>query len=139
MMHMRINRIGNLNIGKGIFNTYKRCYSSSKNVVQLKNLNDFEEQVIKSKAPVVVDFYADWCGPCKNLTPKLVGLAEKYDGKFLLAKVDIDDINCTEIVRQYEIRALPTLVMFKNGEPTVTIVGDRGIDPLESDLKQLFD
>lgn len=77
---------------------------------------EFAEMVIETskKTPVLVDFYATWCGPCKAFTPVLAQLAADYQGKFLLAKIDVDKNR--KVVEDYGIRSMPTVLLFKNGE-----------------------
>ena len=81
----------------------------------------FETDVLKSDVPVVVDFWAEWCGPCKMIAPFLEELATDKDGKVRIAKVNIDDNPMTPT--KYGVRGIPTLMLFKNGEITATKVG----------------
>jgi thioredoxin 1 len=81
----------------------------------------FETDVLKSDVPVVVDFWAEWCGPCKMIAPFLEELATEKDGKVRIAKVNIDDNPLTPT--KYGVRGIPTLMLFKNGEITATKVG----------------
>jgi thioredoxin 1 len=81
----------------------------------------FEIDVKNSSLPVVVDFWAEWCGPCKQLAPALVEIAAEMEGKVTIAKVNIDE-NPTA-PSQYGVRGIPTLILFKNGEVTATKVG----------------
>jgi thioredoxin 1 len=82
---------------------------------------EFENEVLKSELPVMVDFYAEWCGPCKMIAPFLEELSEELTGKAKVVKVDIDKSN--DIAATYNIRSVPTLMFFKNGEPIDRIVG----------------
>lgn len=77
------------------------------------NKDNFEKEVLKSDIPVVVDFYADWCGPCKMLAPVLEDVAKMYEGKVKVCKINVD--NEMELAEKYEIVAIPTLICFKNG------------------------
>lgn len=76
---------------------------------------NFESTVTESSVPVLVDFHAQWCGPCKMLAPVLEELAAEKDGEAVIAKVDIDAAK--EIAQQFNIRSVPTLIVFQNGEP----------------------
>lgn len=81
--------------------------------VKIDNSN-FEEGVIRSTEPVVVDFWAEWCGPCKMIGPALEEISAELNGKVKIAKVNVDEN--PEIAARYGIRSIPTLIMFKNGE-----------------------
>ncbi|MEL6299610.1 MAG: thioredoxin [Pseudomonadota bacterium] len=75
---------------------------------------DFEAEVLKSDKPVLVDFFAEWCGPCKAMAPALDEVATEMSGNVTVAKIDVDQN--PEITNKYQIQAMPTLIMFKNGE-----------------------
>jgi thioredoxin 1 len=83
--------------------------------------SSFEADVLKSDRPVVVDFWAEWCGPCKMIAPFLEELAAEKDGQVTVAKVNIDDNPLTPT--KYGVRGIPTLMLFKNGEIAATKVG----------------
>ncbi len=89
--------------------------------VQTTNRDAFEQDVISSDRPVLVDFYADWCGPCRVIGPIVEELANEYEGKIDVRKVNVDDN--PELTRQFGIRGIPTLILFKDGEPAETVVG----------------
>ncbi|MBR4198350.1 MAG: thioredoxin [Bacteroidales bacterium] len=82
---------------------------------------NFEEVVLKSTMPVLVDFGATWCGPCKALAPVVEQIAEEYAGKAVVAKADVDE--CPEASAQFRIRNVPTVLFFKNGEVVDKSVG----------------
>ena len=81
----------------------------------------FEEEVEKASMPVLVDFWADWCMPCKMIAPIVEDLAEEYDGKVSFAKVDVD--SNPNIAMKFGIRSIPTLLVFKDGAPIDQVVG----------------
>lgn len=83
--------------------------------------NNFEEEVLKSDIPVLVDFWAGWCGPCKMLAPTIAEIAKEYEGKVKVGKLNIDDD--TSLAIKYGIANIPTVVLFKNGEVADKSVG----------------
>lgn len=82
---------------------------------------DFEQHVVKADRPVLVDFWAEWCGPCRQLSPILEDLANELGDKVSIVKVNIDE--SPEAPGKYGVRGIPTMIMFKNGEPVATKVG----------------
>ncbi len=82
---------------------------------------NFEAEVLNSEIPVLVDFWATWCGPCMMLAPVIAELAEDFEGKIKVGKVNVDEQN--ELAMQYRVASIPTLLLFKNGEPAKTSVG----------------
>ena len=83
---------------------------------------NFDEKVIKSNLPVLVDFWAEWCGPCKQLMPTVEKIALDYKGKAIVAKVNVD--NYSDIAAQYNVRGIPNLLIFHSGEPQEQLVGN---------------
>ena len=105
---------------------------ASPNVVTLTGQN-FAEEVLQSTVPVLVDFWAEWCGPCKMIAPLVDELAGEYDGRVKFAKLNID--NEGELATEYGIRAIPTMLIFKYGQVADQIVGLRN----KRDLKLSLD
>jgi thioredoxin 1 len=105
---------------------------TASNILKLTKAN-FSEQVLGIPGPVVVDFWAEWCGPCKMITPLLDELAGEYDGRVRIGKVNIDEEQA--LATEYGIRAIPTLLFFKNGDVAGQIVGMCS----KRDLKQNID
>ncbi|EMS69670.1 thioredoxin [Ruminiclostridium cellobioparum subsp. termitidis CT1112] len=86
----------------------------------------FEGSVLKSEKPVVVDFWASWCGPCRMVAPIMEELAEDYEGKVQISKVNVDDQG--ELAAQFRIMSIPTVLIFKDGQVAEKIVGARAKD-----------
>ncbi|XP_021919764.1 thioredoxin, mitochondrial [Zootermopsis nevadensis] len=103
---------------------------------KVQDQKDFQERVKNSKVPVVVDFFATWCNPCKMLTPRLESVIAEKKGKVLLAKVDIDEN--TELALDYEVGSVPALVAIKNGKVQERLVGLQDIDKLRKFVDQLI-
>jgi thioredoxin 1 len=101
------------------------------NIIVLTQDN-FEKEVLQSSQPVLVDFWAEWCGPCKALAPILDELAHDYDGKVRVGKVDIDQHQA--LAAQYGITAIPTLLLFKQGQVVDQMRGLRSKKDLKSSL-----
>jgi thioredoxin 1 len=83
--------------------------------------NTFDAEVFKSDVPVLTDFWAEWCGPCKMIAPILEEIAEEFDGQIKIAKVDVDADN--QMAMQFGVQSIPTMILFKNGQPVERLVG----------------
>jgi thioredoxin 1 len=106
---------------------------ASNDVVTLQDAT-FDQEVLKSDIPVLVDFWAVWCGPCKAVAPAVEELARQYRGKVKVAKMDVDEHQ--QVPQQYGIRSIPTLLLFKGGRVVDTIVGAVPKSKLEDSLKK---
>jgi thioredoxin 1 len=89
-------------------------------VIEITDQN-FEEEVLKSSLPVLIDLWAPWCGPCRMVSPLIERLSQRYSGKFKFCKLNIDV--APKIARKYHIMSIPTLMFFKDGEVADTVVG----------------
>ena len=98
--------------------------------------SNFEQEVLKSEIPVLVDFYADWCGPCKMMAPIVKELAEKFAGKCKVGKCNIDEN--LKVAQNYRVMSIPTFIVFKNGEAVVTAVGAMSKNDLESKINAVL-
>lgn len=93
---------------------------ASKHIVMVTD-SDFDEKVLKSDKPVLVDFFANWCGPCKMIAPYLETLADEYQGKVVVAKLDVDQNG--QSAMKYGVRGIPTMILFQNGKQKEVVVG----------------
>ena len=96
--------------------------------------SDFDEKVLKSATPVLVDFYADWCGPCKMAEPVLEELSDEYKGKISIVKVNVDQNR--EISTRYQVMSIPTTILFKGGEIVDKQIGFAGKGGFEELIKK---
>ncbi len=93
---------------------------------------NFEQQVLKAKTPVLVDFWAEWCQPCRMVAPVLEALAPQYSGRLIIGKLNVDTAGDT--ARRYGIRSIPTLLIFKDGKPMRQFVGFQSEKELKKNL-----
>ena len=93
---------------------------SSSEIHHVKD-DTFEDEVLKSETPVLVDYWAEWCGPCKSIAPLLDDIAKEYDGRLKIAKINVDENQ--QVPAKFGIRGIPTLMLFKNGNIEATKVG----------------
>lgn len=98
--------------------------------------DNFEEEIMKADLPALVDFWAEWCGPCRMVGPIVEELAKEYEGKIKVAKMDVDKNRQTPA--KFGIRNIPTLIFFKDGEVAQTVIGAQPKGSLEEELKKLI-
>ncbi|MFO7601156.1 MAG: thioredoxin [Candidatus Desulfacyla sp.] len=97
---------------------------------------DFDKEIVQADMPAMVDFWAEWCGPCKMVGPTVEALAKEYEGKIKIAKMDVDANR--ETPAKFGIRSIPTLILFKEGKVAHTIVGALPKADIEKELKKLL-
>ena len=95
--------------------------------------SQFEKDVINSPTPILVDFWAEWCGPCRALSPKLEEVAQELNGQIAIMKVNVDENPQTPST--YGVRGIPTLILFKDGREVAQLVGNRGKDEIMKMIK----
>ena len=100
------------------------------------NNDNFKTEVLKSDIPVLVDFYADWCGPCKMMAPIVHQLAEAYAGQMKIGKLNVDQ--ALLVAQKYRVMNIPTFIFFKGGEAIATLVGGMSKADLEAKIKQVL-
>ena len=98
--------------------------------------DNFDAEIVNSDLPVMVDFWAEWCGPCRMVAPVVEELAKEYEGKIKVAKMDVDKNRQTPA--KFGIRNIPTLILFKGGEVAQTIIGAQPKSSIEAELKKLL-
>ena len=99
-------------------------------------IENFQTEVLEASAPVLVDFYAEWCGPCKMMGPIVKALAEKYDGKIKVGKINVDD--SPALAQKYRVMSVPTFMVFKNGQVAGTFVGGMSQRDLEEKIESVM-
>ncbi len=97
---------------------------------------NFQQDVLKSDMPVVVDFWAPWCGPCKMVSPIIEELAKEYNGKVAVGKLNVDDN--PETAGQYSVMSIPTVMIFKNGKPVQSMVGAQGKQTYKTEIEKVL-
>lgn len=107
----------------------------SEHVLELTEAS-FESSVMKSDKPVLVDFWAVWCGPCRQVTPIIEALAEKWGDKASVAKLNVDDV--PSVAERYQVMSIPTLMLFKNGQVVERVVGAASQAALEKRFEPHF-
>ncbi|KFM74385.1 Thioredoxin, mitochondrial, partial [Stegodyphus mimosarum] len=110
--------------------------SVSRKIFKIQDETDFKERVLQSDVPVVVDFQASWCGPCKILEPRLETIIGSKNDKLHLAKVDIDAN--AELAMQYDVEAVPHVIAYKNGQKQSSFIGVQDQDQIESFVNKLI-
>lgn len=98
--------------------------------------SNFQQDVLKSDTPVLVDFWAPWCGPCKIVSPVVEELAKEYQGKMKVGKMNVDEN--PEVSGSYSVMSIPTLMLFKNGQPVKSIIGAQGRDTIKGAIESVL-
>ncbi|XP_060842477.1 thioredoxin C-1-like [Rhopalosiphum padi] len=131
---MFLNVAKNISLTKIISRTFSITTTRHK-IIKIQDQDDFNTQVLKSKEPVVIDFFATWCGPCKMLLPRIEKIIEEHNGTIHLAKVDIDDN--AEIAMEYGVSVVPELVLMKDGKVQGKMIGLQDEDKLKHFVSKL--
>ena len=103
-------------------------------MAQLVTTNDFEKEVLESATPVLVDFYADWCGPCKMMSPVVDQIGEKLEGQVKVVKCNVDDSGA--VAEKYNIMSIPNFILFKDGKPAASKLGATSPADFEQWIKE---
>ena len=96
----------------------------------------FDEEINGSTEPILVDFWAEWCGPCKMIAPILAEIADENEGKIKIAKLNVDE--APDVARRFEVMSIPTMIVFKDGEPAKRLVGAKPKAALLDDLSEFI-
>ena len=96
----------------------------------------FDESIGAADTPLVVDFWAEWCGPCKMIAPTLAEIADEQRGKIAIAKLNVDDN--PDAARRYEVMSIPTLIVFRDGQPVKRLIGAKGKGQLLQELSEFL-
>lgn len=96
---------------------------------------NFEAEVLKSETPVVVDFWAEWCQPCKIVSPVIDQLADEYKGRVKVGKLNVDE---NQVSGNYNVMSIPTIIIFKNGQPLKSIVGAKSKEAYKSAIDEVL-
>lgn len=97
---------------------------------------NFQQDVLKSETPVVVDFWAPWCGPCKMVSPIIEELAKTYEGKVVVGKMNVDEN--PEVAGTYGVMSIPTVMVFKGGKPVQSLVGAQGKQTYQQEIEKVL-
>lgn len=127
MQHLRIQIVRNI-LSTRAYATVPKQEQVVSATFKVQDLKDFDERVKNSKVPVIVDFFATWCNPCRMLTPRIETVVAEKQGKILLAKVDIDEN--TDLALDYHVGSVPVLIAMKDGKVLERIVGLQDTDKL---------
>lgn len=95
---------------------------------------NFNEEVLQADLPVLIDFYADWCGPCKMMGPVVAKIAEEYEGTVKVGKCNVDEN--MQLAQQYRISSIPAFILFRDGKPAATYVGAMSASELKNKIEQ---
>ncbi len=105
----------------------------AENMIHVTDAN-WDEEVLKSNVPVLIDFWAEWCGPCHALAPTVASIADSYSGRLKVGKLNVDENERT--AAKYGVRSIPTLILFNNGEIKTVLIGNRPKNEIVQTLNQ---